>query len=50
MKDLTRLYDDNFDVQNIKQHKNKSIVFFSADWCPYCVSFFNNWNEYGKIL
>jgi len=49
MKDLTRLYDDNFDVQNIKQHKNKSIVFFSADWCPYCVSFFNNWNEYGKI-
>ena len=49
MKDLPRLYDSNFDNLNIRSHKDKSIVFFSADWCPYCVSFFNNWNEYGGI-
>ena len=25
------------------------MVIFSADWCPYCVSFFNNWAEYSKV-
>jgi len=49
MKDLPRLYDSNFDNLDIKKHKDKSIVFFSADWCPYCVSFSNNWKEYGEI-
>ena len=49
MKHLPRLYDSDFDNLDIKEHKDKSIVFFSADWCPYCISFFNNWNEYSKI-
>ena len=49
MKDLPRLYDSNFDNLNIRSHKDKSIVFFSADWCPYCLTFFNNWKEYGNI-
>ena len=25
------------------------MVIFSADWCPYCVSFFNHWAEYSKV-
>ena len=49
MKDLPRLNDSNFDNLRIKEHKGKSVVFFSADWCPYCVSFFNNWKDYGDI-
>ena len=49
MKHLPRLYDSDFDNLDIKEHKDKSIVFFSADWCPYCMSFFNNWKEYGEI-
>jgi thiol-disulfide isomerase/thioredoxin len=46
---LPRLYDSNFDNLDIKKHKGKSIVIFSADWCPYCLSFFNNWKDYGSI-
>ena len=38
---LPRLHESNFDNLDIKKHKGKSIVIFSADWCPYCVSFFN---------
>ena len=49
MKDLPRLNDSNFDNLKIKEHKGKSVIFFSADWCPYCVSFFNNWKEYSKV-
>jgi len=46
---LPRLYDSNFINLKINEHKGKSIVIFSADWCPYCLSFFNNWEEYGNI-
>jgi len=34
---------------NLQNIKGKSVVIFSADWCPYCVSFFNNWAEYSKV-
>jgi len=43
MKDIVRLTDANFTGQSIQNHKGNSLVIFSADWCPYCVSFFNNW-------
>ena len=49
MKDIVRLTDANFTGQSIQNHTGNSLVIFSADWCPYCVSFFNNWEEYGKI-
>ena len=49
MKNFPKLTDSNFENRSIKDHTDKSIVFFSADWCPYCVSFFNNWKDYGKI-
>ena len=49
MKDIVRLTDANFTGQSIQNHNGNSLVIFSADWCPYCVSFFNNWEEYGKI-
>ena len=49
MKDIVRLTDANFTGQSIQNHEGNSLVIFSADWCPYCVSFFNNWEEYGKI-
>ena len=49
MKDIVRLTDANFTGQSIQNHKGNSLVIFSADWCPYCVSFFNNWKEYGKV-
>ena len=49
MKDIVRLTDANFTGQSIQNHSGNSLVIFSADWCPYCVSFFNNWEEYGKI-
>ena len=49
MKDIVRLTDANFIAQSIQNHRGNSLVIFSADWCPYCVSFFNNWNEYGEI-
>lgn len=49
MKDIVRLTDKNFVNQELQEYPGKFLVFFSADWCPYCVSFFNNWEEYGKI-
>jgi len=49
VKDIVRLTDKNFVNQELQEYPGKFLVFFSADWCPYCVSFFNNWEEYGKI-
>ncbi len=44
-----RINQDNFDLDVFLNHKGKTVVIFSADWCPYCVSFFNNWLEYGRV-
>ena len=49
MKSLPRVNQDNFDSDILLSHKGKTVVIFSADWCPYCVSFFNNWSEYGRV-
>ena len=49
MKDLPRLTDEDFDVQRLVDHSGQSVIIFSADWCPYCVSFFNNWREYNRV-
>ena len=49
MKSLPRVNQDNFDSDILLSHKGKTIVIFSADWCPYCVSFFNNWAEYSQV-
>mgnify|MGYP001185324896 FL=1 len=46
---LSRINQENFESQTLINHKGKSVVIFSADWCPYCVSFFNNWTEHSKI-
>jgi len=46
---ISRLHQENFESQTLINHKGKTVVIFSADWCPYCISFFNNWNEYSKI-
>jgi thioredoxin-like negative regulator of GroEL len=48
VKSFPRINQDNFDSDRLLNHKNKTVVIFSADWCPYCVSFFNNWSEYGR--
>ena len=45
---IPRLTQDNFDSNRLINHRGKTVVIFSADWCPYCISFFNNWSEYGK--
>ena len=49
VKSFTRINQDNFDLDVLQNHKGKTVVIFSADWCPYCVSFFNNWSEYGRV-
>ena len=49
MKEFVKLTDENFVNQELQEYPGKFLVFFSADWCPYCVSFFNNWKEYGKV-
>jgi len=49
MKDFPRLTDEDFDEQRLVNHSGQSVIIFSADWCPYCVSFFNNWREYGRV-
>ena len=49
MKDLPRLTDEDFDEQRLENHLGQSVIIFSADWCPYCVSFFNNWREYSRV-
>ncbi len=49
VKSFPRINQDNFDLDVLQNHKGKTVVIFSADWCPYCVSFFNNWSEYGRV-
>ena len=49
MKDLPRLTDENFDELRLVDHVGQSVIIFSADWCPYCISFFNNWKEYSRV-
>ena len=49
MKGLPRLLDHDFAGFEIKEHTCLSVIFFSADWCPYCLSFFRNWSDYGKV-
>jgi|TARA_B110000914_G_scaffold217799_1_gene224341 thiol-disulfide isomerase/thioredoxin len=49
MKNNKKLTDQNFSGLRIENHNGKSLIIFSADWCPYCISFFNNLKEYGKI-
>jgi thiol-disulfide isomerase/thioredoxin len=49
MKTFEKLTEDNFLNLKIKEHSGKSLIVFSADWCPYCITFFNNLKEYGKI-
>ena len=40
-KNLTELFSN---------HENKGTLFmFHADWCPYCISFFNNWTDYSDV-
>lgn len=49
MKNLERLTEQNFIGLQIREHTDRSLIVFSADWCPYCISFFNNLKEYSKI-
>jgi thiol-disulfide isomerase/thioredoxin len=49
MKDFEKLTEQNFVDLQISEHQGKSLIVFSADWCPYCISFFNNLKEYAKI-
>jgi len=49
MKNFEKLTEDNFLNLKIKEHCGKSLIVFSADWCPYCITFFNNLKEYGEI-
>ena len=49
MKSIQRIDQDDFDSDKLIAHKGKLIIIFSADWCPYCISFFNNWAEYSQI-
>ena len=49
MKNFERLTEKDFINLQIRKHDGKSLIVFSADWCPYCISFFNNLKEYTKI-
>ena len=49
VKLIPRISQNDFDYNILTEHKGKSVVIFSADWCPYCVSFFNNWVEYSQV-
>ena len=49
VKLIPRISQNGFDYNILTEHKGKSVVIFSADWCPYCVSFFNNWAEYSQV-
>jgi thiol-disulfide isomerase/thioredoxin len=49
MKNFEKLTEENFLNLKIKEHRGKSLIVFSADWCPYCITFFNNLKEYGMI-
>ena len=39
---IPKIDQDDFKFEKLIEHHGKSVVIFSADWCPYCVSFFNN--------
>ena len=49
MKSIPRIDQDDFDSGELMGHKDMLLTIFSADWCPYCISFFNNWAEYSKV-
>ena len=49
MKGFERLTEKDFINLQIRKHDGKSLIVFSADWCPYCISFFNNLKEYTTI-
>jgi len=46
---IPRISQESFDSDILLNYRGKTVVIFSADWCPYCISFFNNWSEYGKV-
>ena len=46
---IPKIDQDDFDFDRLIKYCGKSVVIFSADWCPYCVSFFRNWNEYSEV-
>ena len=49
MKGIEKLYEGHFNNTKLKNIEGNLVIIFSADWCPYCVSFFNNWEEYSKV-
>lgn len=36
----------DFNGKNIKNKKQKGMIFFGANWCPHCTSFAPTWNEF----
>ena len=46
---IPKIVQDDFEFDRLIEHHGKSVVIFSADWCPYCVSFFNNWADYSEV-
>ena len=46
---IPKISQDDFEIDKLIGHDGKSVVIFSADWCPYCVSFFNNWKYYSDV-
>ena len=40
---IPKIDQDDLNSEKLIEYHGKSVVIFSADWCPYCVSFFNNW-------
>tara|TARA_B100000965_G_C19505940_1_gene719616 strand:+ start:31 stop:372 length:342 start_codon:yes stop_codon:yes gene_type:complete len=46
---IPRIDQNDFDYDRLIEHRRKSVVIFSADWCPYCISFFSNWTEYSDV-
>tara|TARA_B100001113_G_scaffold352040_1_gene352472 strand:- start:543 stop:884 length:342 start_codon:yes stop_codon:yes gene_type:complete len=49
VKSIPKINQDDFESEKLVDHKGKSVVIFSADWCPYCISFFNNWSDYSEV-
>ena len=46
---ISKINQGDFEFDRLIEHHGKSVVIFSADWCPYCVSFFSNWTEYSDV-
>ena len=38
VKLIPKISQNDFKFEKFTEHKGKSVVIFSADWCPYCVS------------